>query len=68
MTLYKVVEKESGEEINFYDVTVKSAKFLAEDCKRHMKSLTGREYEVIVYLEDGTTKSLKEYEQELQEI
>jgi len=66
--LYKVVDKENGEEINFYDASVKGVKFLAEDCKRHMKSLTGREYEVIVCFEDGNTKPLKEYEKELQAL
>lgn len=66
--LYKVIEKGSEEEINFYDASIKGAKFMAEDCKRHMKSMTGREYEVIVYFEDGTSKPLKEYEKELQEV
>jgi len=64
MAIYKVVEKETGEEQNFYDVSLPQALVYAKDCKRQMKAMTGKEYEVVVQTETETL-SLKEYKNSL---
>jgi len=64
MAIYKVVEKETGEEQNFYDVSLPQALVYAKDCKRQMKAITGKEYEVVVQTETETL-SLKEYKNSL---
>lgn len=64
MTIFKVIDAENGEEQNFYDAQLPQALAWAKDCKRQMKSLTGRDYEVVVQTETGTL-SLKEYENSL---
>lgn len=66
MAIYKVVEKETGEEQNFYDVSLPQALVYAKDCKRQMKAMTGKEYEVVVQTETETL-SLKEYKNSLVE-
>jgi hypothetical protein len=66
MAIYKVVEKETGEEQNFYDVSLPQALVYAKDCKRQMKAMTGKEYEVLVQTETETL-SLKEYKHSLVE-
>jgi hypothetical protein len=66
MAIYKVVEKETGEEQNFYDVSLPQALVYAKDCKRQMKAMTGKEYEVLVQTETETL-SLKEYKNSLVE-
>jgi hypothetical protein len=64
MAIYKVVEKETREEQNFYDVSLPQALVYAKDCKRQMKAMTGKEYEVVVQTETETL-SLKEYKNSL---
>lgn len=66
-TIYKIVERDSNEEVNFYDASLKGAKHWALECKRHMKSLTGKEYDVTVKYDDGTEVSLKDHEKALEE-
>lgn len=66
MAIYKVVEKETREEQNFYDVSLPQALVYAKDCKRQMKAMTGKEYEVLVQTETETL-SLKEYKNSLVE-
>tara|TARA_E500000318_G_C3523094_1_gene197226 strand:+ start:557 stop:769 length:213 start_codon:yes stop_codon:yes gene_type:complete len=60
MTLFKVIDSETEEEQNFYDARLPQALAWAKDCRRQMKALTGRDYEVVVQTETGTL-SLKEY-------
>jgi len=62
--IYKVIDSETKEEQNFYDSRLPQALSWAKDCKRQMKSLSGREYEVIVKTETETL-NLKEYENRL---
>ena len=61
---YEVVDSKTKEVINFYNVKLPQALLFAKDCKRQMKSLTGREYEVVVKTKTETL-SLKEYEHTL---
>jgi hypothetical protein len=61
-TILKVVERDTGNEVNFYDASLAGARYWALDCKRHMKSLTGKEYDVVVKEESGEEMSLREYE------
>ena len=62
--IYKVIDSETKEEQNFYDSRLPQALSWAKDCKRQMKSLNGREYEVVVKTETETL-NLKEYENRL---
>ena len=61
---YSVIDSMTKEEQNFYDSRLPQALVCAKDCKRQMKSLTGREYEVVVKTETETL-SLKDYEHTL---
>ena len=61
---YSVIDSKTKEEQNFYDSRLSQSLAWAKDCKRQMKSLTGREYEVVVKTETETL-SLKEYEHTL---
>ena len=61
---YSVIDSKTKEEQNFYDSRLPQALVWAKDCKRQMKSLTGREYEVVVKTETETL-SLKDYEHTL---
>ena len=61
---YSVIDSMTKEEQNFYDSRLPQALVWAKDCKRQMKSLTGREYEVVVKTETETL-SLKDYENTL---
>ena len=61
---YSVIDSKTKEEQNFYDSRLPQALAWAKDCKRQMKSLTGREYEVVVKTKTETL-SLKEYEHTL---
>ena len=63
-TLFKVIDSETKEEQNFYDASLPQALAWAKDCKRQMKALTGRNYEVVVQTETETI-SVKEYENSL---
>lgn len=65
MAIYKVVEQNTGIEQNFYDAKLPQALAYAKDCKRQMKSLTGRDYEVVVKTDNGEILSLKDYENSL---
>ena len=62
--IYSVIDSITKEEQNFYDSRLPQALVWAKDCKRQMKSLTGREYEVVVKTETETL-SLKDYEHTL---
>lgn len=63
-TLFKVIDSETKEEQNFYDASLPQALAWAKDCRRQMKALTGRDYEVVVQTETETI-SVKEYEHTL---
>ena len=58
--VYSVIDTKTKEEQNFYDSRLPQALVWAKDCKRQMKSRSGREYEVVVKTETETL-SLKEY-------
>ena len=58
--IYSVIDKKTKEEQNFYDSRLPQALVWAKDCKRQMKSLSGKEYEVVVKTETETL-SLKDY-------
>ena len=62
--IYSVIDSMTKEEQNFYDSRLPQALVWAKDCKRQMKSLSGREYEVVVKTETETL-SLKDYEHTL---
>ena len=61
---YSVIDSMTKEEQNFYDSRLPQALVWAKDCKRQMKSLSGRDYEVVVKTENEII-SLKEYENTL---
>mgnify|MGYP001361918408 CR=1 FL=1 len=62
--IYSVIDTKTKEEQNFYDSRLPQSLAWAKDCKRQMKSLTGRDYEVVVKTKTETL-SLKEYENSL---
>ena len=62
--IYSVIDSMTKEEQNFYDSRLPQALVWAKDCKRQMKSLSGRDYEVVVKTENQII-SLKEYENTL---
>ena len=62
--IYSVIDTKTKEEQNFYDSSLPQSLAWAKDCKRQMKSLTGRDYEVVVKTKTETL-SLKEYEHTL---
>ena len=62
--IYSVIDSMTKEEQNFYDSRLPQALVWAKDCKRQMKSLSGKEYEVVVKTETETL-SLKDYEHTL---
>jgi len=62
--IYQVIDSETKEEQNFYDSKIPQALAWAKDCKRQMKSLSGRDYEVVVKTQTKTL-SLKDYENTL---
>ena len=57
---YSVIDSKTKEEQNFYDSSLPQSLAWAKDCKRQMKSLTGKDYEVVVKTENEIL-SLKEY-------
>lgn len=59
---YEVVDTKNAEVVNFYNGDLPQALLFAKDCKRQMKSLTGKTYEIQVRLEDKTRIPLQEYE------
>lgn len=59
---YEVVDTQSQEVANFYSTKLPQALLYAKDCKRQMKSLTGKTYEIVVRLEDKTRIPLQEYQ------
>ena len=62
--VYSVIDTKTKEEQIFYDSRIPQALSWAKDCKRQMKSLSGREYEVVVKTETEIL-SLKDYEHTL---
>ena len=62
--IYSVIAAKTKEDQNFYDSRIPQALSWAKDCKRQMKSLSGREYEVVVKTETEIL-SLKDYEHTL---
>ena len=62
--IYSVIDSKTKEEQNFYDSRLPQALSWAKDCKRQMKSLSGREYEIVVKTETEIL-NLKEYENRL---
>ena len=45
---YVVVEKDGNSIANFYSTKIPQSLSWAKDCARHMKSLSGKSYEVLV--------------------
>lgn len=62
---YQVVDTETKEVVNFYSVKLPQALLFAKDCRRKMKSISGKTYDLIVRLKNGEQKSLKDYENTL---
>jgi hypothetical protein len=63
---YVVVEKDQNNEVNFYSTKPPQSLAWAKECSRQMKSMTGKEYEVLVKI-DGQKEliSIKDYEHTL---
>jgi len=61
---YEVVDVKNNEVVNFYNAKLSQALLFAKDCKRQMKSMTGRTYEILVRLENGEKLPLKQYQKE----
>ena len=59
---YEVIDSQTKEVVNFYSTKLPQALLFAKDCKRTMKSINGRTYEVQVKLENGERMPLKEYQ------
>ena len=63
---YVVVEKTEKNVINFYSTKLPQSLSWAKECSRHMKSITGKEYEVLIRIETkDNLLTLKEYEHTL---
>lgn len=45
---YKVIDKQTKEEINVYNASLEGSLSWAKDCKRKMKNLTGKDYQIIL--------------------
>lgn len=45
---YKVIDKQTKEEINVYNASLEGALSWAKDCKRKMKNLTNKDYQIIL--------------------
>jgi hypothetical protein len=58
---YIVRDKQNKKQINFYSTKLPKALIMAHECKRDMKSLSGREHEVLVKV-DGQNYLLTEEE------
>jgi hypothetical protein len=61
---YEVIDTKSNEVVNFYSAQIPKALLFAKDCRRQMKSMTGRTYEILVRLENGDKIPLKQYEKQ----
>ena len=59
---YEVFDTQTNEVINFYSTKLPQALLYAKDCKRKMKSMNGRAYDIQVKLYNGDKLPLKEYE------
>ena len=59
---YEVFDTQTKEVINFYSTKLPQALLYAKDCKRKMKSMNGRTYDIQVKLDNGDKLPLKEYE------
>jgi len=63
---YVVVEDESKSVSNFYSTKLPQSLAWAKDCARHMKSMSGKNYEVLVKVEGKQELiQLKDYENTL---
>tara|TARA_R100000388_G_C7152910_1_gene115417 strand:+ start:324 stop:545 length:222 start_codon:yes stop_codon:yes gene_type:complete len=63
---YVVVEKGKTNEVNFYSTQLPQSLAWAKECSRQMKSLSGKEYEVLVKVEGQEHLiSVKDYEHTL---
>lgn len=62
---YIVVEAGTKNAVNFYSTELPKALIFAGDCVRHMKSLTGKTYEIVVKPEGGEIISLENFEKAL---
>mgnify|MGYP003132215185 CR=1 FL=1 len=64
-SIIKVIDSLSRKVENFYNSKLPFAVACAKDCKRKMKSITGRDYEIVVETkeEDGSIieQSLKDW-------
>jgi len=49
---YVVKEINSHKQTNFYDTKLNGSKHWALECKRTMKSLSGKDHEVVVKIQD----------------
>ena len=63
---YVVVEKGKTNEVNFYSTQLPQSLAWAKECSRQMKSMSGKEYEVLVKI-DGQQEliEVKDYEHTL---
>ena len=63
---YVVVEKDQENEVNFYSTKLPQSLAWAKECSRQMKSMTGKEYEVLVKIEGQKEPiTVKDYEHTL---
>ncbi|MGA0119820.1 MAG: hypothetical protein ACO3HJ_00030 [Methylophilaceae bacterium] len=63
---YVVCEEESNSIVNFYSTQIPQSLAWAKDCARHMKSLSGKSYEVFVKVEgQDYLIDVKDYENSL---
>ena len=63
---YVVVEKDERNEVNFYSTKLPQSLAWAKECSRQMKSISGKEYEVLIKI-DGQQEliEVKDYEHTL---
>ena len=63
---YVVVEKDGRNEVNFYSTKTLQSLAWAKECSRQMKSMSGKDYEVLVKI-DGQQEliEVKDYEHTL---
>jgi hypothetical protein len=62
MSHYEVFDTKTKEVVNFYSMKLPQALLYAKDCKRTMKSINGKSYDIQVKLDNGDKLLLKEYE------
>lgn len=65
-TNYVIVEKRDKKIVNFYSTKLSNSLAWAKECSRQMRSMSGKEYEVLVKIEDKQELiQLKDYENTL---